>query len=251
MGDERELFLVAFGKGYQRDVIMRLNVFDSMRKWPAYENEEDLGMFADAMLNDRWPVIGFGKKAEKLNRFSKDAVYAPKEMLDATAGIAGYVNRLMLDAGLNGRMFERGEIQDLFLNFDRGFQQDLLTAITFEALIEFYQALAKQWDSWFYGGEVPGTVSPSTIWSNYALYELRPIRDDLENLFRGHKEAALNVILDLGRQKSVSICAICKAVTKFTCAACEKRSYCSVKCQRVDWRQGRHSIECTKKATVK
>jgi hypothetical protein len=225
--DEYRLLRTAFGENWKAAVIERLNVYDLTRQWPGYVREDGLGVFAAAVLKQQVPVIGHGKTATKM-AVKKSAVYAHKELLDKTRGIAGYLNAILEKAGLPPRVWEnKEELVNLFLNFSQEFQRDLATVALFSAVVDFYNNLTRAWVQWIGADNMPGRISPGTIWGNYKNYELEPQRDELETVIQMHTEEAVNVFLDL---HVINACSTCAAPASLMCEHC-RAVYCSPKCQ--------------------
>ena len=242
--DELGLLRRAFGEDWKRAVIQRVNVYDLSRNWPAYQRPDNLGIFAAAVLEGQLPIVGHGKTARPM-RLGLDKVYAQERMLNPTLGIAHYLNDVLQNAGLLPQAFERKQVVEVFLNFSPHFQQDLLVSILFDSMEDFYTDLSRQWEDWS-GGDMSasGKISPIDIWAYYAKFELRPIREELENVVAMHTEEAANVIMDLQSTNLGRKCDVCAKRAAFICTGCTRTAYCSVGCQRKNWTT--HATRCTK-----
>lgn len=240
--DEYRLLRAAFGPNWKVELINRLNVYDLTRQWPAYTRPDGLGIFSAAVLKKELPIIGHGKGAKKMT-ITKSRVYAPSDFLDPTQGIAMYLNGLLVETGLEQRVFKRKELIDLFLNFSQEFQRDLATVVLFSSVVNFYNQLSRDWLQWIGGtDEMSGKISPVTIWGNYAFNELWPQRDELETVIKMHIEEAANVFLEMQGNGLASQCVACTKPAKLQCDRCRVAVYCTPSCQRVDWPQ--HQSKC-------
>jgi hypothetical protein len=234
--DEVTLLRSAFGEDWKRAIIERLNVYDLSKTWPAYQRADGLGIFAAAVLKNKLPIVGHGKTAWRM-RLDLEKVFVQRRMLDPTMGIAGFLNNVLLETGLERRpFFERQMLMETFLNFSSDFQKDLLVGIMFDSMEDFYSDLSQQWKEWSRGDlSASGKVSPIDIWAYYAMFEMRPTREELETVLAMHKEEAANVIMDLEVGNLGRRCGVCAKRASTLCAGCKVQPYCSATCQREDW----------------
>lgn len=242
---ETNLFYITFGQDWKENLINSLNIYDVCRNWTVYQRKDGMGPFALAAMGKRVPVIGFGKNA-KYMEFDFAAMFNESALLRETEGVARYFNEVIARVGAEPRVWKKGKLVELFLNLDPGFRKYLVISAMTDFLIDFYSQLSRQWFNWLGGDELPGRVSPVTIWSNYANYELGQIRADLENLAAMHVDSAVETFMDMENELALQ-CRICPAEARFMCAKCTARPYCSKDCARKDAEA--HQPLCFKKAS--